>query len=56
MALERIPESKRLKDTVVKAKFAPLKPKLLGYILDIVAKVIQNQKEWRDLILNYILE
>ena len=43
-ALERIPESKRLKDTVVKAKFAAIKPKLLGYIFDIVAKVLQVKK------------
>ena len=44
MALERIPESKRLKDTVVKAKFAAIKPKLLGYIFDIVAKVLQVKR------------
>lgn len=43
-ALERIPESKRLKDTVVKARFAAIKPKLLGYIFDIVAKVLQVKK------------
>ena len=44
MALERIPESKRLKDIVVKARFAAIKPKLLGYIFDIVAKVLQVKK------------
>ena len=43
-ALERISESKRLKDTVVKAKFVAIKPKLLGYIFDIVAKVLQVKK------------
>ena len=44
MALERIPESKRLKDTEVKTRFAAIKPKLLGYIFDIVAKVLQVKK------------
>jgi len=43
-ALERIPESKRLKDTVVKERFAAIKPNLLGYIFDIIAKVIQVKK------------
>ena len=42
--LERIPESKRLKDTEVKTRFAAIKPKLLGYIFDIVAKVLQIKK------------
>jgi hypothetical protein len=44
MSLERIPESKRLKDTVVKAKFAAIKPMLLGYIFDIIAKVLRVKK------------
>lgn len=43
-ALERIPESKRLKDTIVKAKFAAIKPHLLGYIFDIIAKVLRVKK------------
>ena len=45
MALERIPESKRLKDTEVKARLAIIKPKLLGYIFDIIAKVPQVKRD-----------
>ena len=45
MALERIPESKRLKDTEVKARLAIIKPKLLGYIFDIIAKVLQVKRD-----------
>ena len=45
MALERIPDSKRLKDTEVKARLAIIKPKLLGYIFDIIAKVLQVKRD-----------
>jgi hypothetical protein len=49
MQLERIPESERLRDTVVKAKFARLKPPLLGYIFDILVKILQVKKNGRYL-------
>jgi len=39
--LERIPKEDRLKEAEVKAKFAAIKPQLLGYIFDILVKVLR---------------
>ena len=44
MQLERIPEDKRLRDAVVKEYFAKIKPQLLGYIFDVLVKVLRFKK------------
>lgn len=44
MQLERIPECKRLRDAVVKEYFSSIKPLLLGYIFDILVKVLNFKK------------